>query len=247
MTEKSANYFNENKQNKNYIKNEEYLVKSIMHGLELKTDLSSMKTKRVLIVEDDALTAEELSVGVLSCGHEIIGIIRSGEEAVRIAKEVQPDLMLMDVRLDGAMDGIETAQEIQRTLTTPVLYVTAFVTEDLLKRASTTRVLGYLLKPLNPRQLEVTLKFSFDFIDVNTVPRSDPNANSEIARELSKIHSLTRKETEVYHLLLKGLSSKQIASMVGNSDKTTRTHITAIYRKFRVKSRAELFSKVFPS
>ena len=85
-----------------------------------------MRGARILIVEDEPIVAADLREQLTQFGYSVEGLARSGEEALRLATELLPDLVLMDVRLQGAMDGTEAAREIQRKTGTPVVYLTAF-------------------------------------------------------------------------------------------------------------------------
>jgi CheY-like chemotaxis protein len=82
---------------------------------------------RILIVEDETIVQLDLQRRLERLGHTVVGMAARGEEAVAKALELKPDLVLMDVRLDGPMDGIEAAKRIRATQQTPVVYVTAYI------------------------------------------------------------------------------------------------------------------------
>jgi len=90
-----------------------------------------MATKRVLIVEDEVLLAEDIRRRVTTMGYEVVGATHAGEEAVHLANILQPDLVLMDVRLSGPMDGLEAGRLIEETVGSAVVYVTATPTERM--------------------------------------------------------------------------------------------------------------------
>jgi CheY-like chemotaxis protein len=81
---------------------------------------------RILVVEDEQIVVEDLRIKLERMGHEVVGAASSGEEAIQVATEVRPDLVLMDVQLQGAMEGTEAAQRIQRATGAPVVFLTAF-------------------------------------------------------------------------------------------------------------------------
>jgi CheY-like chemotaxis protein len=114
-----------------------------------------MPGTKILIVEDEILIAEDLRLILQRMGHEVVGIASSGAEAIRKANKLHPDLVLMDVRLQGAMDGIETARQIRSTADIPIIYVTAYASAlaslDLNDRC--TR----LAKPFSPLQLQTAI------------------------------------------------------------------------------------------
>ncbi|MGB9978620.1 response regulator [Methanobacterium sp.] len=105
-----------------------------------------MSNARILVVEDERITAEDIKDGLKSLGYEVPAVVHSGEEAVRKAKELQPDLVLMDIKLEGKMDGIEAAGEIKKYFDIPVIYLTAYSDENTLERARMTEPSGYVLK-----------------------------------------------------------------------------------------------------
>jgi CheY-like chemotaxis protein len=82
---------------------------------------------RVMIVEDEQIVAADLESKLRRMGHEIVGITASGEDAVRIAEEVRPELVLMDIQLQGPMSGIEAAKRIQRNTAAQIIFITAYV------------------------------------------------------------------------------------------------------------------------
>jgi CheY-like chemotaxis protein len=113
-----------------------------------------MSKARILIVEDEAIVAEDLSQMLARLGYDIAGVTGSGSGAVELARERRPDLVLMDIRLQGGMDGVEVAQAIHRDGAVPIIYLTAHADAATLERAKVTEPFGYLLKPFDERQLE---------------------------------------------------------------------------------------------
>ena len=115
----------------------------------------------ILIVEDEVIVAMELANRLGRLGYEVIGITERGEEAVVLARERRPDLVLMDIRLAGPMDGIEVAEQIRRDCDIPVIYLTAHSDGDTLERAKHSAPSGYLRKPFDERELEICLTMAF--------------------------------------------------------------------------------------
>jgi PAS domain S-box-containing protein len=108
---------------------------------------------RVLIVEDEALVAEEIQGRLRNIGHIVVGIVDTGPKAIEMAARTRPDLILMDIRLKGSMDGIDAAAWIYAQLHLPVVYVTAHADEATLRRAKATGPFGYVVKPFQEREL----------------------------------------------------------------------------------------------
>lgn len=113
---------------------------------------------RVLIVEDERIVAMELEDRVRRMGFDVVGSFGSGEEALRNAAALRPDLALMDIRLAGAMDGIQAAAELRRAHGVPVVYLTAYADDAILERVKATEPLGYVLKPFEERALHATIE-----------------------------------------------------------------------------------------
>jgi PAS domain S-box-containing protein len=112
-----------------------------------------MPQPRVLIVEDEIIIARDLAGQLAAAGYDVVGQATRGSEALRIAQEMQPDLVIMDIKLKGEMDGIETAGRICSTLDLPIVYLTAHTEKDLFERARTTEPFAYLTKPVSPHEL----------------------------------------------------------------------------------------------
>ncbi len=116
---------------------------------------------RILVVEDERLVAEDLVYCLNDLGHEVVGLTGSGEEAVNLAQETRPDIVLMDICLKGDTDGIEAAGLISAKIHAPVLFLTAYSGTTLLERAKKTNPCGYLLKPFTRKDLRVALEMAF--------------------------------------------------------------------------------------
>jgi len=119
-----------------------------------------MNKANILIVEDELLIAQNVSRKLKKMGYHVIDIVSSGEAAVQSALDTKPDLVLMDIVIQGAMDGIEAATKIRESCKIPVIYVTAYADDKTLERAKLTDPLGYVLKPFKDRDLHVTIELA---------------------------------------------------------------------------------------
>src|SRR5258707_15343306 len=108
-----------------------------------------MTPARILVVEDDRVVARDIQHQLTRIGHTVVGVTPSGEDAVRLALESHPDLVLMDIRLEGALDGVDAAQQIRNRCQVPVVYLTASADHETLRRGRATEPLCYLAKPLS--------------------------------------------------------------------------------------------------
>jgi len=119
-----------------------------------------MSTPSLLIVEDEAIVAEDLANKVRQLGYAVAGTTMTGEEAVELVRQLRPSLVLMDIRLAGAMDGIAAAKAIHMECKVPVLFLTAHSDADTITRARQAEAFGYILKPFNERDLRIQIEMA---------------------------------------------------------------------------------------
>jgi two-component system cell cycle sensor histidine kinase/response regulator CckA len=119
-----------------------------------------MTPARILVVEDERIVARDIQYRLTEMGHTVVNVSRGAEEAVQLADELHPDLVLMDIRLNGRVDGIAAAQEIRTRLHLPVVFLTAYADEDTLHRARVTEPFGYVLKPFDERELRTVIEMA---------------------------------------------------------------------------------------
>lgn len=119
-----------------------------------------MSKARILLVEDEGIIAEDLQASLEEMGYEIVSVAASGEAAIKKAEATHPDLVLMDVVLQGEMDGIEAANRINMSLNIPVIYLTAYADDRMLERAKITVPFGYLIKPIRDRELYTNIEMA---------------------------------------------------------------------------------------
>jgi two-component system, response regulator PdtaR len=115
---------------------------------------------RILVVEDEAITAADLQDRLVQLGYEIAGWAVTGEDAIDLARNGQPDLVLMDIRLKGRMTGIEAAREIRAELRLPVIFLTANSNDAVVDEAKVSEPFAYLLKPFEERHLRANIEMA---------------------------------------------------------------------------------------
>lgn len=116
---------------------------------------------KILVAEDDSIVSLDIQRVLESFGYKVPFVASSGEDAIRIAQKMQPDLILMDISLKGDLDGIEAASEI-KNLNIPVIFLTAYKNRSLIERAQETDPYGYVLKPFDEQELRLNIDMALN-------------------------------------------------------------------------------------
>jgi CheY-like chemotaxis protein/pSer/pThr/pTyr-binding forkhead associated (FHA) protein len=119
-----------------------------------------MAKAQILVVEDDVVVVMELRDRLQSLGYAVPAVASSGKEAIEKATWTRPDLVLMDIKLKGEIDGVEAAEEICARFNIPVIYLTAYADERTLQRAKVTEPYGYIIKPFDERKLRIAIEIA---------------------------------------------------------------------------------------
>lgn len=122
----------------------------------------SQKVKKIVVVEDDALIAADISSTLEGFGYEIVGPYDAGEDLIKDASKISADLILMDINLKGQLDGIQTAEQIQTSIDAPVVFLSALSDEATLSRARLVKPYGYLIKPYDSVELKTNIELTID-------------------------------------------------------------------------------------
>jgi PAS domain S-box-containing protein len=116
---------------------------------------------RILIVEDEAIIAKDIENALTREGYEVVGLTSSGKKAIKLIEELDPELVLMDIKLKGEMDGIQAAEIIKDQFDIPVIYLTSYKDETTLSRAKITEPYGYIIKPFDINEVKILLDITF--------------------------------------------------------------------------------------
>jgi two-component system, NarL family, response regulator LiaR len=197
---------------------------------------------RVLIVDDHTIVRRGIKALLAETEDiKVIGEADNGLEAVRLARQLEPDVILMDL-LMPKMDGIEATRQVTTQMPhMRVLVLTSFVGDEKIFPAIKAGALGYLLKDSEPSEL---------IRSIYKVQRGEPSLHSSIARKMMKEiletpsvrptpDPLTAREVEVLQLLAKGLSNDEIAAQLVVSEVTVRTHISHLLAKLHLANRVQ--------
>ena len=119
-----------------------------------------MPKAKILVVEDEKIVALDINNVLNKLGYDVPALVASGEEAVQEVKRTKPDLVLMDIFLKGAKDGIEAAEVIRHRYGTPLVFLTAYADDEILKRVKHIEPFGYILKPFQEKELYSTIEIA---------------------------------------------------------------------------------------
>ena len=171
----------------------------------------------ILIVEDEVLIAMGIQQKLEKFGYQVVGIASSGEAALAQVIEHQPDLILMDIVIDGRMDGIEASQKIQEQFGIPVIFLTAYSDEKNLQRAKFTDPSAYLLKPYSERELEITIELVLHRVQMQNRLENQQRWYATILKSLGEaIITFDTKQTVLYmNPAAEALVNRQMGGSLG--------------------------------
>lgn len=141
----------------------------------------------ILIVEDEKTSSTMLKQLLKKCDCHVSGIVETGEDAIKQAQVLKPDLILMDITLGGEIDGIDAAGQILEKNNIPCIYLTEATDSSTLERAKKTMPLGYIIKPLNLNMLQTTIEMALYRFDIDKKLREIENRNKEILENIPDI------------------------------------------------------------
>ncbi len=173
----------------------------------------------VLIVEDESIVSMEIESYLSSLMFDVVGIANNGQSAYDLALDYKPHIILMDIKIKGEIDGIDTASKILNELNCSIVYLTAFSDEETIERAIKTNPTGYLIKPFNKKELFASLKIAAFKYEKNIISQvmkrgdlifdeefSYDTLNSQLICCSEYIH-LTKREVQLINLLIKSKNS----------------------------------------
>ncbi len=201
--------------------------------------MTNLKTK-VLIIEDEAIIAKHIEDILIENDFSSVGIAHDSETALDYIYSRQPQLLILDINIDGSKDGIEVAEIVKEKYDIPVIFLTALSDLHTLDRAKKVNPCSYIVKPFNTKDLISSIiigLYNYDFMKQSK--QLDLANVNRIA-----LHPLSPKEYEVLLDIKDGLTNAQIAKKQYLSLSTIKFHLKNIYNKLDVQNRTSAIRKV---
>jgi len=229
-----------------------------------------MTSGRIFIVEDEWIVARDVERVLKQMSCTVVGTAHDAPGALRGVAETRPDLVTMDIRLHGGADGTELARQIWQRFQVPVVFLTAFSSQEVMRSATQPGTLAYVLKPFDDRQLQCAVAVALHRARVEKAFRAGAERERVLRDGLRRViallselsltagheatlaaagapsgvvealASLSAREREVLRLFLTNHRVASIARTLFISPHTVRNHLKSIFRKFGVRSQVEL-------
>lgn len=170
-----------------------------------------MAGEQIFIVEDERIVAEDLKRILERLGYQVVGSAASGDEAIKKVDAAKPHLVLMDIRIQGSLDGIDVAEHVAANLDVPVIYLTAYADETTVDRAKGTLPAGYILKPFEERSLKTTIELALYRHKMDRLLKNADDWHGEILENLRVPVMATDKNGNITYM------NKKAESMTGTT------------------------------
>lgn len=199
--------------------------------------------KRVLIVEDEPLIAENIAAQLANSPFEVAGIAYDYEEAVQLLQKCIPDIAVLDVNLEDEKDGIDLAKLIKRTANIPFLFLTSYSDKATMDRVKETGPYAYIVKPFHKSTLLASLEIAVSNFE-QSHKRHVPLLNLDALNKQLGISELSQREFDVIQAIYAGKNNQQICDELYISINTLKRHINNAYLKLDVNSRSAAIARL---
>ena len=154
---------------------------------------------KILIVEDEKIVALDLKRRLTKLGYQVTGMAANGQKALSLVDQELPNIVLMDIHIQGEMDGVEVADRLQKAHSIPIIYLTAYSEEKTVTRAKATKPYGYLLKPFSDRELHIIIQVTIERYENDILLRKNEQ-HFRLALEAARLGTweVTRESREIF-------------------------------------------------
>ena len=201
-----------------------------------------MSKIKILIVEDEPVIAENISLYLDNNDFEVSGIAYDSEDAMQQLKENTPDAVLLDINLESDTDGIDIARYIQEHYQLPFIFLTSYSDRITLERAKQVKPSGYIVKPFNERTLLASLEIAISNHAEDANHALPKLVMEKVNRQLRS--PLSEREFELSQMIYEGKTNTQIAETLFITVNTVKTHLKSIYLKLDAGTRIEVIRKL---
>ena len=191
---------------------------------------------KILIIEDEPAIAVDIALNLENNGYRVLNVLHSAEEGVDFLRSERPDLIMLDINLEGSMSGIDLARLIDRDYGIPFIYLTSYSDKATVEQAADTFPASYLVKPFKDQDLAPAVKIALMRKAGNKISRLPSLA----LINKNKISNISKGEYTIIKELWTGKTNAQIADTLFLSKNTIKTHVRNIYSKLDVHSKPEL-------
>lgn len=201
-----------------------------------------MSDIRVLIVEDEPLIAEDIATAMEKNEFTVSAIVYNKEDAFTELTDNLPDIVLLDINLNGNMDGLEIAEKIHGSFAIPFVFITSYSDKTTLDKAKLCEPYGYIVKPFNVASLYTTIEIALH----NYAQRNKRNFPDLNLHKLNTYlpDAITDREFDLLQHIYNGKTNKQIAAEMFISTNTVKKHINNTYLKLETVSRATTIARL---
>ena len=199
-----------------------------------------MSELNILVVEDEALIAEDIAMICNNHGYHVVGTAHTGGQAICAIEEHQLDLILLDINLEDEIDGVDIARYISEHKGLPFIYITSYADLDTIERVKKTKPIGYIVKPFIKDQLLSTIEISLHNLSQRQIP-----GGLDLEKLNGKlIKPITNREFAILSLIYQGKTNQQMAALEYVSVNTIKYHIKQLYQKLGANSRSSLMARI---
>lgn len=159
-----------------------------------------MEKTKILVVEDESIVAKDIQSTLIRLGYDVPATASSAQSAFNKLEEIKPDLVFLDIKLKGDLDGINIAEHIKKTYSIPVIFLTSFIDKATLDRAKLTEPYGYLVKPFNEKDLQSTIEMALYKFQKDNAIRNDNQRYTNALQSLDEAIFITDNECRITFL-----------------------------------------------